>query len=49
MNEKLDAINASTGRDSISPERMLSASLIQTLHSIRSERALVDHLECNLL
>ena len=49
MNEELDAIYARTGRDLILPERLLRASLIQTLHSIRSERALVDHLEYNLL
>jgi transposase len=49
MDEELDAIYATTGRDSIPPERLLRASLIQTLHSIRSERALVDHLEYNLL
>jgi transposase len=49
MNKELDAIYARTGRDSIPPERLLRASLIQTLHSIRSERALVDHLEYNLL
>jgi len=44
MNEELDAIYARTGRDSIPPERLLRASLIQTLHSIRAERALVDLL-----
>lgn len=49
MDEELDAIYAPTGRDSIPPERLLRASLIQTLHSIRSERALVDHIEFNLL
>jgi transposase len=40
---------ANTGRDSIPPERLLRASLIQTLHSIRSERMLVEHIEYNLL
>lgn len=49
MNEELDAVYATTGRDSIPPERLLRASLIQTLHSIRSERALIDHIDYNLL
>jgi transposase len=49
MNDELDAIYSRTGRDSIPPERLLRASLIQTLHSIRSECALVEHLEYNLL
>lgn len=49
MDEELDAIYATTGRDSIPPERLLRASLIQTLHSIRSERALVERIEFNLL
>lgn len=49
MDKELDAIYAATGRDSIPPERLLRASLIQTLHTIRSERALVEHIEFNLL
>lgn len=49
MNEELDAVYARTGRDSIPPERLLRASLIQTLHSIRSERVLVEHIDYNLL
>lgn len=49
MDKDLDAIYAATGRDSIPPERLLRASLIQTLHTIRSERALVEHIEFNLL
>lgn len=36
MNAELDAVYAKTGRDSIPPERLLRASLVQTLHSIRS-------------
>ena len=38
MDAELDALYADTGRDSIPPERLLRASLIQTLFSIRSER-----------
>lgn len=49
MYHELDALYADTVRDSIPPERLLRASLIQTLHSIRSERQLVLHIEYNLL
>jgi len=38
MDAELDALYADTGRESIAPERLLRASLIQTLFSIRSER-----------
>jgi transposase len=37
------------GRPSIPPERLLKALLLQVLYSIRSERALVEHLDYNLL
>jgi transposase len=46
---EFDALYASAGRPSIAPERLLRASLIQTLYSIRSERQLVQHIEYNLL
>ena len=49
MDRELDALYARTGRDSIPPERLLRASLIQTLFSIRSERQLVNHIDYNLL
>jgi transposase len=49
MHDDLDALYAHTGRHSIPPERLLRASLIQTLFSIRSERQLVQHLDYNLL
>lgn len=49
MDAELDALYATTGRDSIPPERLLRASLIQTLFSIRSERQLVSHIDYNLL
>jgi len=49
MDAELDGVYAKTGRDSIPPERLLRASLIQTLHSIRSERVLVEHIDYNLL
>ena len=49
MDGEPDALYADTGRDSIPPERLLCASLIQTLSSIRSERQLVGHIDYNLL
>jgi transposase len=49
LHDELDALYASTGRHSIPPERLLRASLIQTLFTIRSERQLVQHIDYNLL
>lgn len=49
MNNELNDLYARTGRDSILPERLLRASLIQTLFSIRSERLLVNYIDYNLL
>ena len=49
LREELDELYASTGRHSIPPERLLRASLIQTLFTIRSERQLVQHIDFNLL
>jgi len=40
---------APTGRDSIPPERLLRALLLQALYSVRSERQLMEQLEYNLL
>ena len=49
MHGEFEALYAGTGRPSIPPERLLRASLIQTLYSIRSERQLVQHIDFNLL
>lgn len=49
MDADLDALYAKTGRASIPPERLLRASLIQVLFSLRSERQLVQQIEYNLL
>ena len=49
MNAEFSAAYAKTGRPSIAPERLLRASLLQVLFSVRSERQLVQHLEYNLL
>lgn len=49
LNDEFDALYARRGRDSIPPERLLRASLLQVLFSIRSERQLVEHIDFNLL
>ena len=43
------AIYADGGRPSIPPERLIRASLLQVLYSIRSERQLMEQLDYNLL
>ncbi len=40
---------APTGRDSIPPERLLRALLLQVLYTIRSERQLMEQMNYNLL
>jgi len=49
MHETFDKLYARNGRPGIPRERLLRASLIQTLYSIHSERQLVQHIEYNLL
>lgn len=49
LHADFNALYCRTGRHSIAPERLLRASLIQVLYSIRSERQLVQHLDYNLL
>jgi len=44
-----EAIYADEGRPSIAPEKLLRASLLQILFSIRSERLLCEQLDYNLL
>jgi len=44
-----DVHYAKTGRQSIPPERLLRALLLQVLYSIRSERQLMEQLNYNLL
>jgi hypothetical protein len=50
---KLDAdfaaLYAADGRPSIAPERLIRASLVQILFSVRSERQLMEQLQYNLL
>ena len=38
-----------TGRESVAPERLLRASLLQAFYSVRSERQLMEQLNYNLL
>lgn len=49
MDAELEGLYAQTGRYSIPPERLLRASLIQVLFTVRSERQLVLQIEYNLL
>lgn len=44
-----DEAYADGGRESIAPERLLRAQLLQVLYTIRSERQLVEQLNYNLL
>jgi transposase len=49
MDAELDKLYSTTGRPSIAPERLLRASLLMVLFSIRSERQLMEQLNYNLL
>ncbi len=49
LDEVLAARYAAGGRTSISPERLLRASLLQVVYSVRSERLLMEQLNYNLL
>jgi transposase len=49
MNSEFDELYSYTGRPSIAPERLLRASLLMALYSIRSERQLMEQLDYNLL
>ena len=49
MDAEFDRLYAREGRPSIAPERLLRASLIQMLFSVRSERQLMEQMQYNLL
>lgn len=49
MDASFAALYKAEGRPSIPPERLLRATLLQLLYSIRSERQLVERLEFDLL
>ena len=49
MNAQFNALYADSGRDSIAPEKLIRALLLQVFYSIRSERQLCAQLRYNLL
>jgi transposase len=49
MSTEFDALYPTTGRESIPPERLLRALLLQAFYSIRSERQLVERIDFDLL
>ena len=49
MDAELEQLYSTTGRPSIAPERLLRASLLMVLYSIRSERQLMEQMNYNLL
>ncbi len=49
MDAEFDRLYSREGRPSIAPERLLRASLIQILFSVRSERQLMEQMQYNLL
>ncbi len=49
LSDEFDGMYAGAGRPSIPPERLLKASLLIALYSVRSERAFCEELDYNLL
>ena len=49
LDERFSGLYAREGRPSIPPERLIRASLLQLLYSIRSERQLMERMEFDLL
>ena len=49
LDAEFHALYTDFGRPSIAPERLIRASLIQILFSIRSERQLMEQMQYNLL
>lgn len=49
MNAQFDEIYAASGRDSIAPEKLIRALLLQIFYSVRSERQICEQLRYNLL
>lgn len=49
LDAEFEALYTDFGRPSIAPERLIRASLIQILFSIRSERQLMEQMQYNLL
>lgn len=49
LDSEFEALYEGTGRQSIAPERLLRASLLQAFYSVRSERQLMEQIDYNLL
>ena len=49
LDGEFDRLYSAEGRPSIAPERLIRASLIQILFSVRSERQLMEQMQYNLL
>jgi len=49
MSAEFDALYSPFGRESIPPERLLRALLVQALYTVRSERQLVERIDFDLL
>ena len=49
MDAEFEKLYSATGRPSIAPERLIRATLLMILYSIRSERQLMEQMNYNLL
>jgi transposase len=49
LSPRFDAMYSAVGRPSIPPKRLLKASLLMALHTVRSERMFCEQLDYNLL
>jgi transposase len=49
LDGEFETLYEGTGRQSIAPERLLRASLLQAFYSVRSERQLMEQIDYNLL
>ena len=49
LSSKFDELYSPLGRESVPPEQLIRALLLQALYSVRSERQLMDRLELDLL
>jgi transposase len=49
LNEQFTGMYSSISRPSIAPKLLLRALLLQLLYTIRSERALIEHIDYNIL
>lgn len=49
LDDDFSAMYSDIGRESVAPERLIRASLLQVLYTIRSERQLVEQVRYNML